>query len=90
MSSSASEYLRRKLQSLPKTYGPSVYGDASQRTAVIRYRASNHPGPTLTASTAPSCCTSLNWHPLPCVCPQVDPTMGAMEMDSSRSGLWMV
>ena len=62
MSSSASEYLRRKLQSLPKTYGPSVYGDASQRTAVIRYRASNHPGPTLTASTAPSCCTSLNWH----------------------------
>lgn len=62
MSSSASEYLRRKLQALPRTYGPAIYGDASQRTAVVRYRASRKPCATLTTSTSPSCCTSLNWH----------------------------
>ena len=56
MSSSASEYLRRKMQVLPRTYGPSVYGDASQRTAVVRYRASRKPCATLTTSTSPSCC----------------------------------
>jgi hypothetical protein len=56
MSSSASEYLRRKLQALPRTYGPSTYGDASQRTAVLRYRNTDNPTPTLTESTTPSCC----------------------------------
>lgn len=50
------------MQALPRTYGPSTYGDASQRTAVLRYRNSKAPLPTLTTSTSPSCCTSLNWH----------------------------
>ena len=62
MSSSASEYLRRKMQALPRTYGPATYGDASQRTAVVRYRASRKSCTSLTTSTSPSCCTSLNWH----------------------------
>ena len=56
MSSSYSEYLRRKMAVLPRTYGPAVYGDASQRTAVMRYRNSKPPRPTLTTSTKPSCC----------------------------------
>ena len=59
MSSSASEYLRRKMQALPRTYGPSIYGDASQRTAVLRYRNSRNPTPDLTKSTTPSCCDSV-------------------------------
>jgi len=62
MSSSSSEYLRRKIQALPRTYGPSIYGDASQRTAVLRYRNSKNPVPTLTTSTTPSCCKTLHWH----------------------------
>jgi hypothetical protein len=57
MSSSASEYLRRKLQALPRTYGPAIYGDASQRTAVVRYRASAKSCPQLPASIKSSCCT---------------------------------
>ena len=59
MSSSSSEYLRRKLQRLPVTYGPATYGDASQRTAVIRYQNSKPPHPTLTKSTKPSCCSGV-------------------------------
>ena len=62
MSSSSSEYLRRKLQQRPVTYGPSIYGDASQRTAVLRYRNSKPPLPTLTKSTNPMCCSHLPWH----------------------------
>jgi len=59
MSSSSGEYLRRKMAAMPKTLGPAVYGDSSQRTYVVRMRNTPTPttrGPTLTKSTEPSCC----------------------------------
>jgi hypothetical protein len=60
--SSYGEYLRRKLAVLPKTYGPSKYGDESLRTSVTRYNNTQPPLPTLTTSTSPNCCKeSLHW-----------------------------
>ena len=60
--SSYGEYLRRKLATLPKTYGPSKYGDESLRTSVTRYNNTQPPLPTLTTSTSPNCCKeSLHW-----------------------------
>jgi hypothetical protein len=60
--SSYGEYLRRKVATLPKVYGPSHYGDESLRTSVARYKNSQPPLPTLTTSTRPNCCTkSLHW-----------------------------
>jgi len=59
--SSYGEYLRRKLATLPKTYGPSKYGDESLRTSVTRYDNSKPPLPTLTTSTTPACCKTLHW-----------------------------
>jgi hypothetical protein len=49
-----SEYLRRKLESLPVVYGPSRYGDESTRIMAARYKASvRRPG----QATDPKCCT---------------------------------
>jgi hypothetical protein len=57
MSSSSSEYLRRKMAAKPRYIGPAVYGDASQKTYVLRMSTINPSEPTLTVSTNPSCCT---------------------------------
>lgn len=35
-----SEYLRRKLERLPKVLGPARYGDESLKTTAVRYRSS--------------------------------------------------
>jgi len=53
---SHSEYLRRKVEALPKYYGPSRLGDESLKTQVRRYRASGVP--TVSTGPAPSatCC----------------------------------
>lgn len=59
--SSYGEYLRRKMASLPKTYGPSRYGDESLRTSVTRFNNTKPPLPTLTSSTRAECCSSLHW-----------------------------
>jgi len=53
---SHSEYLRRKVEAMPKFYGPARLGDESLKTQVRRFRASGAP----TVSTAPAppatCC----------------------------------
>ena len=59
--SSYGEYLRRKVAALPKTYGPSKYGDESLRTSVTRFNNTKPPLPTLTTSTRSACCNSLHW-----------------------------
>jgi len=53
---SHSEYLRRKVEALPKYYGPSRLGDESLKTQVRRYRASG--APTVSTGPAPlaTCC----------------------------------
>lgn len=57
-----SEYLRRKLESLPKTYGPARLGDESMKTMVARYKASAG-CVTQPALAAPTCCQGdkLTW-----------------------------
>lgn len=46
---------------MPKTYGPSRYGDESLRTSVTRFNNTKPPLPTPEVSTTPECCNSLHW-----------------------------
>ena len=51
-----SEYLRRRLESLPRVFGPAVVGDESSRTTMARYKATAAArGPSVQAD--PTCCT---------------------------------
>jgi len=70
--SSYGEYLRRKVAGLPKTYGPSRYGDESLRTTVTRFNHSQRPSTAyrdetllttapVTNPTQPTCCDTLHW-----------------------------
>lgn len=58
-----SEYLRRKMESLPVVYGPPQLKDESLRTAVSRYKASARcaRGPTLASVT--TCCRVVGTKP---------------------------
>lgn len=50
-----SEYLRRKLESMPRVFGPATIGDESSRTAIARYKATAAArGPT--QQVDPTCC----------------------------------
>jgi hypothetical protein len=55
-----SEYLRRKLESLPVVMGPSRYGDESTRIMVARYKSSGvvgaRRGPGATPPPSRACC----------------------------------
>ena len=53
---SHSEYLRRKVEALPKYYGPSRLRDESLKTQVQRYRASGAPIISRVAPPADTCC----------------------------------
>lgn len=50
-----SEYLRRKMESMPRIFGPAVVGDESSRITMARYKATAAArGPT--QQTDPICC----------------------------------
>jgi hypothetical protein len=55
-----SEYLRRKMESLPQTFGPARLGDESMRIMVARYRSSGivaaRRGPSFPAPPSRACC----------------------------------
>lgn len=51
---SHAEYLRKKVERMPKVIGPARYGDESTKTTVVRYRASiRRP---MTEMAADTCC----------------------------------
>lgn len=79
-----SEYLRRKVESLPKVFGPSQLGDESTRIMVARYKASANcaAAPLL---RDPTCCGGISamWEHSPEYYNVTVPTRG-----SSESGIY--
>lgn len=58
---SHSEWLRRKVEAMPKWYGPARLGDESLKTQVRRFRAAG--APTVSTGAAPSGCCSRPPYP---------------------------
>lgn len=58
-----SEYLRRKLESLPVVYGPPRLGDESTRTWAARFKASADCGRRTTPASVTTCCRVVGTKP---------------------------
>jgi hypothetical protein len=58
-----SEYLRRKMESLPVVHGPPQLKDESLRTATSRYRASARCGAGVTPAFVTTCCGVVGTKP---------------------------
>lgn len=58
-----SEYLRRKMESMPVVYGPARLGDESLRTAVSRYKASARCGTRAMPPSVITCCRVVGTKP---------------------------
>lgn len=84
-----SEYLRRKVESLPKVYGPSQLGDESTRIMVARYKASAN---CVTAPIVrdPTCCGGISaiWEHSPEYYNVTVPTRGSQDSVLRESGIY--